>query len=360
MILRCSGRFSYWSLVVALFCLATSFADAQGTAPAAPNTGGEVHSATAATLAPAATSLNPVLEYLKAISGHAVVAGIHNREPNSRPSMQTDHLMEEVGVRPALWSGDFLFKPDDVNARWAMIYECEHQWKKGSLVQLMFHVAPPTMGEGCAWEGGIISHLSDDEWHDLITEGGLLNKIWKRRLDEYARYIDYLQSVGVIVLLRPFHEMNQHRFWWGGRPGADGTASLYRLTHDYLNNTKGLKNIVWVWDMQDMSRDFSDYNPGESYWDIFAFDIYADGYAQNWYDYVTSVVPEKPIIIGECAHVPTVEVLTAQPRWCAFMTWSELTFTENTLAQLKETYHADKVVTADKLPHFNNAPGGAP
>ncbi|HEY9155411.1 MAG TPA: glycosyl hydrolase [Opitutaceae bacterium] len=300
----------------------------------------------------AAAPLNPVLEYLKSISGKSVVAGIHNREPNSRPSLQTDHLFEEINFRPALWSGDFLFKPDDVNARWAMIYECERQWKRGSIVQLMFHVAPPTMGEGCPWEGGIISHLSDDEWQDLINETGLLNKIWKKRLDEYAHYIDYLQKCGVIVLLRPFHEMNQRKFWWGGRPGPQGTGALYRLTHDYLTNVKGLKNIVWIWDMQDMSRDFADYNPGEEYWDLFAFDIYADGYDSSWYSYVTSIVPTKPIMIGECAHLPSPQVFATQPRWCAFMSWSELTFTENTREQLLEVYRAKNVITGDKLPHF--------
>jgi mannan endo-1,4-beta-mannosidase len=298
------------------------------------------------------SAVNPVLEYLKSISGKAVVAGIHNREPNSRPSLQTDHLFEEIKIRPALWSGDFLFKPDDVNARWAMIYECERQWKRGSLVQLMFHVAPPTMAEGCGWDGGVISHLSDDEWQDLINEDGLLNKIWKKRLDDYAHYIDYLQKAGVIVLLRPFHEMNQGKFWWGGRPGPQGTAALYRLTHDYLTHIKGLNNIVWVWDMQDMSRDFADYNPGEQYWDLFAFDIYADGYDPSWYAYVTSVVRAKPMMIGECARLPTLQVFAAQPRWCAFMSWSELTFTENTREQLLDVYRARNVITADKLPHF--------
>ena len=35
---------------------------------------------------------------------------------------------------------------------------------------------------------------------------------------------------------------------------------------------------MWVWDMQDMSRDFAQYDPGNDYWDVFAFDVYGDGY----------------------------------------------------------------------------------
>ncbi len=306
----------------------------------------------AAPVAPVNAVTAPVLDYLKSISGHSIVAGIHNREPNSRPDLQSKHLFEVIGKHPALWSGDFLFKPDDVNSRWAMIYECEQQWAHGSLVQLMFHVAPPTMAEGCAWDGGIISHLSDDEWHDLITEDGLLNKIWKRRLDDYARYLKYLEKSGVTVILRPFHEMNQHQFWWGGRKGPDGTARLYQITHDYLVKTKNLKNLIWIWDMQDMSRDFAEYNPGEDYWDIFAFDIYGTGYEASWYEYVGALVPQKPIIIGECAQLPSPEVLAQQPRWCAFMSWAELTFLENSRADLVRIYNAPNVITREKLPAF--------
>ena len=128
--------------------------------------------------APAAKAPAPtVLEYLKSVSGKKTLAGLHNREPNAAPAIQTAQMHDLTGRFPALWSGDFLFKADDVNARWAMIYECKRQWDAGSVVQLMLHVAPPTQGEGCAWEGGVLSHLSDEQWKDLTTEGGALNKV---------------------------------------------------------------------------------------------------------------------------------------------------------------------------------------
>ncbi len=302
-----------------------------------------------------------VLDYLTKISGQSIVAGIHNREPNSQPALQTQRAFEVTGRYPGLWSGDFLFRASDVNARWAMIYECRNQWENGAIVQLMLHVGPPNQPEACEWEGGVLSHLSDAEWHDLTTEGGELNRRWKSRLDGYATYLTDLKDHGVQVLFRPFHEMNQGKFWWGGRTGPDGTAKLYRLTRDYLVNVKGLTNLIWIWDMQDMSRDFKAYDPGEQYWDIFAFDVYATGFDADWYAYILGVVGQKPIAIGECAKLPSLPMLSTQPRWCFFMSWSELTFTTNSDQAIRELYESPRVITRDKLPKFGpGAPGAAP
>ncbi len=129
-----------------------------------------------------------VLDYLKSISGKRTVAGLHNREPNSRPATQTDRLFGVVGRYPGLWSGDFLYSAGDVNSRWTMVKECKKQWDEGSIVQLMLHVAPPTQPEVCGWNGGVLSHLSDPQWVDLLVDGGTLNKVWKSRLDGYAVY----------------------------------------------------------------------------------------------------------------------------------------------------------------------------
>lgn len=293
-----------------------------------------------------------VLAYLKSIRGKAIVAGIHNREPNQEPSRQTDRITALTGRHPALWSGDFLFSAADVSNRWTLIRECRRQWEQGSIVQLLAHVAPPNQPEVCRWRGGIQSRLSDDQWRDLVTDGGTLNRAWKERLDGYAVYLRYLQTNGVPVLFRPLHEMNQGRFWWGGRPGPDGTARLYRLTHDHLTRTRGLTNLLWVWDMQDLSRDFADYNPGADYWDIFAFDIYNEGFQREWYDLIRPLVGDKPMGIGECERLPSLRLLAEQPDWCFFMSWAELTFSRNPPERITALYHATNVVTRERLPRF--------
>ncbi len=151
----------------------------------------------------ASAGATSVLAYLREISGKATVAGIHNREPNSSPSKQTERMTALAGHQPGLWSGDFLFSKADVESRWTMIRECKRQWDNGSIVQLMAHVAPPNQPEVCDWKSGVMSHLSNEQWKDLINDSGVLNKVWKSRLDGYAVYLDYLKTNGVIVLFRP-------------------------------------------------------------------------------------------------------------------------------------------------------------
>ena len=306
----------------------------------------------------------PLMDFLNHISGKYTVLGIHNREPNSQPALQTDEIKKRTGMYPGLWSGDFLFSADDVANRQKMIEECKRQWDKGAIVHLMLHVVSPNnTGETGSWDGvsGVRSKLTNTEWTDLVTDGGILNTKWKARLDIYAGYFQYLKDNKVTVLFRPFHEMNRDWFWWCNRPGENGSAALYRLTRDYLEKVKGLDNIIWVWNVQDMDDTWAQYNPGEDYWDILSVDVYGlDGYKAYKYEDALSIAGDKPIAIGECSYLPTLKVLLAQPRWVFCMSWAELTFhaennvniITNTDSQLRNLYKADNTLTREELPTF--------
>jgi len=297
------------------------------------------------------------LNYLYSVSGIKTISGIHNREPNLIPSLWTDSITLKSGKTPGLWSGDFLFLKDDIEARWSMIHEAEKAWKKGSLVNIMWHTCSPAFPEPCAWnKSGVLDHLSDEEWTSLITDGDSMNTIWKKRMDEIALYLQYLKEKNVEVMFRPFHEMNQPVFWWAGRKGVHGTAKLYQLTHDYLKYTKGLTNLIWIWDVQDfktLDSDLTDFNPGNEYWDILALDMYSsDGtnYTAAKYNACLKAAGGKPIAIGECQLLPTSAELLEQPKWVFFMSWAELTVKHNTIPQIKELYGASNVVTLDEMP----------
>lgn len=295
------------------------------------------------------------LNYLYKISGTKTVGGIHNREPNSDPDKWTAYIDKTTGRYPALWSGDFLFQKENMEERWTMIFEAEKQWKKGAIINIMWHSCPPDQGEPCGWDPGLLNaQLTDSQWKELITDGTPLNKVWKTRMDEIAVYLDYLKEKGVEVLFRPLHEMNQGKFWWGGRPGPEGTAALYRITHDYMVNQKGLTNLVWVWDMQDMTRDFAEYNPGDAYWDVFAFDVYENGFDPSWYNYILPIVGDKPMAIGECSKLPSPEMLAAQPRWTFFMPWAELVKSSNSEEEIIRLYNDKRVITLDEMPGWSD------
>jgi len=292
-----------------------------------------------------------VLNYLQSISGKKTIAGQHNKEPNAKPAMWTEYVKKTTGKYPALWSGDFLFQQENIDQRWTMIYEAKKQWENGAIINLMWHACPPDQGEPCGWDPGLLNaQLDDTQWKDLMTEGTTLNMAWKKRMDDIAIYLQYLEDHKVEVLFRPLHEMNQGKFWWGGRPGPDGTAKLYRYVHDYFTDTLGLSNLIWVWDMQDMSRDFDAYNPGDAYWDIFGFDVYDKGFDPSWYQYILPIVGNKPMAIGECSKLPSSEMLASQPRWIFFMPWAELVKEANTTEEINQIYNDSRIITLDEMP----------
>lgn len=313
--------------------------------------------APAADVAPPRSAKQRVLDMFAASEGKRTLSGIHNRH-NAAPGEFTGQMHDITGKYPALWSADFLFEPGDISRRQNIIDQAKVEWTHGAVVQLMFHACPPDTGEPCNWDPGLLHHpLSDAQWSDLVTSGGKLNLAWKARLDVIAKYLRQLQDAGVAPLFRPVHEMNQGAFWWGGRPGPSGTRRLYQLTHDYLVKDKGLDQLIWVWDVQDLSWDFAAYNPGEDYFDIAALDVYdGSGYTQAKYDAMKKVAASRPIAIGECQTLPTIDVLTKQPDWVFFMGWSELVAEDNAAASIRSLFLAGNVVTLDEMPGWTAKP----
>lgn len=303
---------------------------------------------------PAPKTTFSTLAYLNQISGTQTIAG--------QQGMQYWQPMKDItSVYPGLWGEDFSFSPFQGTStmddwRQLIVTTAEQHWSSGSLIALMYHACPPTQAEPCQWSGGVISSLTDAQWSDLITDGGTLNKNWKRRLDLIAGYLMTLQTKGVEVLFRPFHEMNQPVFWWAGRPGATGTARLYQITHDYLTINKGLTNLIWVWNLQDfgtLSSDLITYNPGSKYWDVLALDNYGSdgtGFTQAKYNAMVSAAGSKPIAIGECGTLPTSDLLTTQPKWVYFLGWAELTQQKNSNTAISALYNAPNVISLKSIP----------
>jgi hypothetical protein len=171
-------------------------------------------------------------------------------------------------------------------------------------------------------------------------------------MDDISQYLAFLRDAGVDVMFRPLHEMNRNCFWWGGRPGPNGSRRLYQITHDYLKNVKGLDNLVWTWNLQDeptLAQDVIDYNPGSQYWEVATLDVYS-GFETSKYDVMRSVAGSKPFAIGECGKLPDATRLASENQWAFFMGWSDLTFTENTDAQIRALFNSNHVITLDEMP----------
>jgi mannan endo-1,4-beta-mannosidase len=294
-----------------------------------------------------------VLAFLRSLSGRATVLGIHNDLKVGGPSHYSEKFRDLTGKAPGLWSCDFLFDGRR-EFRWEMIREAERQWRSGALVNLMWHAAPPTQSEPCAWEGGILSRLEDEEWASLVSEGGVLNTVWRERMDALLPYLEYLAQKGVEVLWRPLHEMNQEKFWWGGRPGPAGSALLYRLTHDYLTRVKGLRNLVWTWDIQDLRFDWGAYHPGEDVFDVLALDMYSMGFTRELYDTLLDLAGGKVIALGEVARLPEPEVLRRQSAYAFVMGWANLPFARNSREELRALADSPSILTLERMPGWGD------
>ena len=141
-------------------------------------------------------------------------------------------------------------------------------------------------------------------------------------------------------------------FWWSCHTGTYSSAALYRLTHDYLTNTKGLDNIIWVWNVQDFSSlntDVDTYSPGTSYFDIAALDVYNTGYTTGNYNAMLRISGGKLIAIAENQFVPTPALLASQPKWLYEMLWPDFTYDSQNVTNLPTLYGAGNVLTLDEL-----------
>lgn len=293
-----------------------------------------------------------VLNYLYGLNGHQTIAGQHNKY-NNTPDSATQQVTAITGRVPGYWDGDFLFG-DQVPYRQTMINEAMAQYQSGALVGLMYHACPPTMDESCTWDqigGNTPIHLTSQQWNDLMTPGTAIFNTWIGRLDTLAGYFQQIKDSGQAVMFRPLHEMNQCVFWWACHTGSNGTARLYQITHDYLAYTKGLDNIIWVWNVQDFSSLASDvytYNPGASEYDIASLDVYDGGYTTSNYNTMLGIAAGKPIAIAECATMPTPSELAAQPKWLYAMLWPD--FISQNAGTLPTLYAAANVITLDEMP----------
>jgi mannan endo-1,4-beta-mannosidase len=174
-----------------------------------------------------------------------------------------------TGKYPGLFGGDFGFSGEDdkdsILGRPGMIAEVERQYRNAAVIALMWHALRPTEDEPVGFRDSVQGHLTDFEFAELLRPGTDLYRRWCAQVDAIAGYLTELRDAHVAVLFRPYHEMNGNWFWWGGRPGNNRSAALYRQLCDRLVKEHKLDNLVWVWNVNlpgGNAGAFADYFPG--------------------------------------------------------------------------------------------------
>ena len=278
-----------------------------------------------------------LLQMLYDISGKYLLTGQHNYP--AVWAKNSEFASRYIGKTPVIFGKDFGFAKegdtDSYLARPDIVKEAIRQHQLGSLVALCWHAVPPTADEPVTFRPipgadpkalkSVQGQLTDEQFKDLLTPGTALYEHWCAQVDAVAVFLKQLQDARVPVLWRPYHEMNGDWFWWGGRTGTYSTAALYRQLFDRLVNHHHLNNLIWVWSMDrphNPAMEHAKYFPGTAYGDVLAMDIYGNDFAQAYYDSLASLSQGKPLVLAEVGNPPSPEVLTQQPRWAYYMTWS--------------------------------------
>jgi mannan endo-1,4-beta-mannosidase len=217
------------------------------------------------------------------------------------------------------------------------------------VVAICWHAVRPTEDEPVTFKQSVQGKLTDGEWRELLTPGSPLNLRWQRQVDAVAGYLAQLRDAHVPVLFRPYHEMNGSWFWWGGRPGKDGSAALYRQIYDRLVHVHHLDNLVWVWNVNapgGSAGAIEPYFPGADVVDVVTMDNYG-AFRQEFYNRILSLAGPKPVALAEVGTLPSLAVLERQPRWCYFMVWSEFIEEANPLGLANAVFRARRSITRD-------------
>jgi len=248
-----------------------------------------------------------------------------------------------------IWSSDFGFsthpndsykKRDDLLAK-ALYYD-----KLGVLVTLSYHQCNPLIGEPCPFEAGVAHRdLSAREWKELLSENSALNLRWKKQMDKIAHYFKILETNGVHVLFRPYHESNIPGFWWHSADASYSKALWMQLRRYFLEHHK-LSNISWVWAVSYHPKYWKDverYYPGDAFVDIVGVDIYpssrnsAPDFETAW-NALKKMTPLKPLALTEVSQLPSKNELRTHP-WAYIIPWGKtMLFKENNVEAIKNFY----------------------
>ena len=226
----------------------------------------------------ASAGVKRVLNLLYDVKGKYILSGQQNY--NSDPNVFSDSAKAITGKYPAIWGTDFINWGDkDLGPQ--IVDEAIKKWKEGYLVTLMWHEGKPTDDPPYEFSKNVIAKMSDADWNELVTPGTNLNARWLKQIDFIAGYLKQLQTAGVPVLWRPYHEMNGVWFWWGNKKGENGITKLWKMMYDRFTNYHHLNNLIWVWGANglrdipfDEAYDYKDYYPGANYVDVLGADVY--------------------------------------------------------------------------------------
>jgi len=186
-------------------------------------------------------------------------------------------------------------------------YAIKH-WNKGGLVTITWHADNPWIdGYNCRWN--TINNKASINFRELLKNApeSKVKTSYREELHNVGKALKQLQDSGVMVLWRPFHEMNGPWFWWGANDLKSPTNNkdferLWKDMYETFTHDLGLKNLIWVYGANAVgdgkwTASVSAMFPGSRYVDIAGSDIYSK--VPEFEDIEALKKLGKPIVICE-------------------------------------------------------------
>ena len=212
-----------------------------------------------------------VLNYLQSLSGRQdkrLVSGQFIGAGRSASLRLMDRIHEQTGKWPALLGVDYAdFANGGLTSE-----EPERGRHRVFEAGRPGHDQCPPLQPGQS-EGRRVPRQGRGLEHAAPPEGDTHTR-WMQELDLIAAGLQELKDAGVVVLWRPFHEMNGGWFWWGAKD-PDTFIRVWRQMFDYFTKTKGLDNLLWVYAPNHGGKTAA-YYAGDHYVDIVGLDAYTD------------------------------------------------------------------------------------
>ena len=319
--------------------------------------------------------LNSLKTQKKILSGQYGFYGEQTSPASGQEQLQK--IFNIAGRWPALTGADFK-RPDktlDQSINDAVTWLTQ-KWNEGMLVNISWHSDNPSGGDKM------------NEWpkppYDMkrILPGGDSHNAWVQMLDKAAAGLKKMEDAGVVVIWRPFHEMNGAWFWWHQNP-VDVFVSAWKYMHDYFTKTKKLTNLIWAYSPNEQwdqwAASVAKYYPGSEYVDIVGIDYYRSKGApidqindRGEYDWLRST--GKPVMLLEFGPIPAsgdgwntekfnwktqfLDVLVSKyPEIVGFQAWEWVfQMAGSNYTGVKEVLIDDRVISRDELPKWTDSP----
>lgn len=325
-----------------------------------------------------------LMTYLTQQYGNQIISGqqeIYGGGNDGDSELEFEFLYDNTGKYPAIRGFDLMnYNPlygweDGTTGRII-------QWvaERGGIATSSWHLNVPIdfenykLGDAVDWQKCTYKNYqtsgSSFNTENILTQGTKEREYWDAAVKMLAEQLLVMQEAKVPIILRPLHEAqgNYGRygdgtswFWWGDR-GPEVYKKLWVLLYTTLTETYGVHNCIWEINLYELENSFEWY-PGDAYVDMVAYDKY-EGSPYRWgTDPATSVFltlvndteDSKMVSLAECDRIPAVKGMVNEGAWWSyFCPWyGEYLMSEsnNTIADLNETYNSEYVVTLDELPN---------